>query len=156
MIPFKLHGIRADIVLKAVPQPRRFFQIKVELTFLASPVKAVQHMKFFLCIQFLTLRSKRAEMRTQSVSGTEKIISCILHVLPVYRDRHIQFPDHAVCTDCLFHQHLIDFFSVLIQTILLHGNKDRLFQLFFVQSADDHRQFRRRPAVKKIEDTHIV
>ena len=156
IIFFKFHRIRTDMVLKAVPQFCGRFQIKTEMTFLSGPVKAVQYMEFFLCVQFLALGTQVAEMGNQPVSGTQEIIPCVLHVFPVYRDRHIQLPDHAVGSHCLFHKHVVDFLPVLIQTVILLRDKDCLFQFLFVQPADNDSQLGGRSAVKEVKDIGIL
>ena len=94
-------------------------------------------------------------MGDQPIPGTKEIVLCIFHILPIDRNRHIQLPDHSIRTHRLLHEHIIDLFAVLIQPVILHGDKYCLFQLFLIQSADNDRQFCCGAAVKEIQDVFI-
>lgn len=84
IVAFKLHRIRADIILEIVSFLPCFLNVKMKRAFLTDSVKVVENSQSFIRFKLGAFASESAEVGDQVCADTGKVVSCFLYVFLTY------------------------------------------------------------------------
>ena len=152
---FKLKGVRADEVLKIVAFAHTLYHIEGKGGFFAGTVEVVEDTEFFFCFQFYAACAQAGKMSDKIRTHTGKIVPCFFDILLAHRNGHIFVLHDRVCSCCLIQQHLVVFLTVLIQTVLRHGDQNGLLKIHPVQTSVIDGELCGSAAVKCIEQFRV-
>ena len=155
MIRSTLYAVRADVVTEIMPKLRLFAHIKRECRLITGAIKVVENAQPLNGVQGHTLGTQVCEMGGQIRSDSRKICPCFLDVLLGHGDGNILFLCNAVCSGRLVQEHIVIFFAVLIQPVLLHGHQDGFLKIRPVQSVVIDGDLRGSSAVQAVQKLRV-
>ena len=155
MIRRALYAVRADVVTEIMPQTRLPVHIKRECRLITGAIKVVENAQPLNGVQGHTLGTQVCEMGGQIRSDSRKICPCFLDVLLGHGDGNILFLCNAVCSGRLVQEHIVIFFAVLIQPVLLHGHQDGFLKIRPVQSVVIDGDLRGSSAVQAVQKLRV-
>ena len=150
IVAFKLHRIRADIILEIVSFLPCFLNVKMKRAFLTDSVKVVENSQSFIRFKLGAFASESAEVGDQVCADTGKVVSCFLNVFLVDRDGNILVLHNGVCSGGFFKQHFVVFLTVHIKLIAFQRQKNGFLKVQSVQPAVVDCNFGSSSAVKGI------
>ena len=155
MIRRALYAVRADVVTEIMPQTRLSVHIKRECRLITGAIKVVENAQPLNGVQGHTLGTQVCEMGGQIRSDSRKICPCFLDVLLGHGDGNILFLRDAVCSGRLVQEHIVIFFAVLIQPVLLHGHQDGFLKIRPVQPVIVDGDLRGSSAVQAVQKLRV-
>ena len=125
--------------------------IKLKCRFISRTVEVMQNAKSFCCVKRNTFGTEIGKMRGQIRANSCKICPCFLNIFLGYGYSHILFLSNAVCTCGFIQQHIVILDTIAIKSIMLHGHKDRILKIRFIQSVIVDSDLSGSSAVKAVE-----
>ena len=155
MIRSTLYAVRADVVTEIMPQTRLSAHIKRECRLITGAIKVVENAQPLNGVQGHTLGTQICKMGGQIRSNSRKICPCFLNVLLGHGNGNILFLRNAVCSRRLVQEHIVIFFAVLIQPVLLHGHQDGFLKIRSIQSVVVDGDLRGSSAVQAVQKLRV-
>ena len=157
MVGGKLHAVRAEPVLEMLPAFGVFVDVELCRSLLSGLEKVAENVQALGQCQFGCHRGKLRKVRHQIRADAGKITAGFVRIAFYHAYGQITLPHNTVAgAGNLCGQHLVEFVTVFVQTIILVGQQDAALELGFVDAAVVNRDFCRCAGIEGVQQFRIV
>ena len=157
MVGGKLHAVGAEPILEMLTAFGVFVNVELCRSLLSGLEKVAENVQALGQRQLLRHRGKLRKVRHQIRADTGKVAAGFVRVALYHAYGQIALPHNAVAgAGDLCGQHLVEFVTVFVQTIILVGQQDAALELSLVDAAVVNCDFCRCAGVEGVEQFRVV
>ena len=128
-----LNGIRADVIPEIMAFSHHVLHIEMEVHLFVAAVEVMEQPQLFRGIHLREPCPQSGEPGGQLRAGSGEVGTGILDGLFAHRNGHIFFLHNAAAAGAFFHDHIVIFLTVIIQSIAPQLHENRILKIFPVQ-----------------------